>query len=100
MTPEETIEAGKVMQEYGERKARGEDVRVEEKPRTMSEWYFTDGEPSWNWSAYRFRIKREPREIEAAIAPDGNVLCWEQGKIEGSLTMPHRLVKFREVEDE
>lgn len=71
MDIEETKKAAEVMRAY----ASDKPIEVRSTRYANSTWYPLAGSPSWDWTNYEYRVKREPRVIWATHDNYGRVFA-------------------------
>lgn len=67
MDIEETKKAAEVMLAYASDKS----IEVRSTKHANSVWYPLVGSPSWDWTNYEYRVKREPKVIWATHTASG-----------------------------
>lgn len=81
MNAQETIEAGRLMMEYGQAMLDGKPFEVEFKNHVDPEtaWRLTHGSPLWSNDVYSYRRKPTPRTVDLGPedVPPGSVLRHE-----------------------
>lgn len=73
MTPEQTLAAAKLMQEWAQSVIDGKPIEVEYQ--TDQAWIRCFLNPIWDWANYDYRLKPQPKRVplEAKDVPPGSV---------------------------
>lgn len=93
-TREDTVEMIKVMQAYED------GVEIEWSSFLGGAWH-SAGNPTWDWSHYTYRIKKQPRDLWLVCLPEGVALCHDKETAENKCCKDRfPIIHVREVLDE